>query len=173
MDTGNIKIEFTDRESTRWGGIALMKKLIDKTGVIRQLSSLPLPVQRSNRGYSPHKPIINFWVGIWCRANRFEHLGATRHDEMIRKLFGWKRMPGYKAFERYFRKFTQAKKHAEFNGLCCLFFDQLKFDNFTLDFDSMVMLLFGEQEGAAVGYNPAKRGRKSLHPLPPLLLTAA
>jgi hypothetical protein len=165
MDKGNIKIEFTDREITPWGGIALMKKLIDKTGVIQKLSSLPLPVQRSNRGYSPLQLIINFWVSIWCGANRFEHLEVTRHDEVIRKLFGWKRMAGHKAFERYFRKFTQAKNHAVFNGLYRWFFDQLKFDTFTLDLDSTVMTRFGEQEGAAVGYNPSKRGRKSHHPL--------
>ena len=165
MDIGKLKIEFTDREITPWGGIALMKKLIDKTGIIQKLASLPLPVQRSNRGYSPLQLIINFWVGIWCGANRFEHLEVTRQDNVIRKLFGWERMAGHKAFERYFRKFSQAKNHAVFNELYRWFFDQLKFDNFTLDFDSTVMTRYGEQEGAAVGYNPAKRGRKSHHPL--------
>jgi len=165
MDTSTLKIEFTEKEITAWGGIVLMKKLIDKTGINRLLASLPLPRQGSNRGYDPLQLINHFWVSIWCGANRFEHLEITRHDAVIGKLFGWTRMAGHKAFERYFRKFSQAENHRVFNGLYRWFFAQLHFDNFTLDLDSTVMTRYGEQEGAAVGYNPLKRGRKSHHPL--------
>ncbi len=35
----------------------------------------------------------------------------------------------------------------------------------TLDLDSTVMTRYGQQEGAARGYNPSKRGRASHHPL--------
>lgn len=38
-------------------------------------------------------------------------------------------------------------------------------DNYTLDIDSSVITRNGEQEGAAIGYNPKKPGRKSHHPL--------
>jgi hypothetical protein len=41
----------------------------------------------------------------------------------------------------------------------------LKFDNFTLDIDSSIITRYGEQEGAAKGYNPRKPGRKSQHPI--------
>jgi hypothetical protein len=34
-----------------------------------------------------------------------------------------------------------------------------------LDIDSTVEVVFGEQEGAHIGYNPAYRGRRSYHPL--------
>jgi Transposase DDE domain group 1 len=33
------------------------------------------------------------------------------------------------------------------------------------DVDSMVLVLYGKQEGARAGYNPIKRGRPSYHPL--------
>jgi len=45
------------------------------------------------------------------------------------------------------------------------FFNQLKFDNYTLDLDSTVMTRYGEQEGVRAGYNPKKPGRRSHHPL--------
>jgi hypothetical protein len=165
MTNTGWKIEFTDKELTAWGGIALMKKLIEKTGINNALSSLPLPRQGSNRGYDPIQLINHFWVSIWCGANRFEHLEITRFDHVIQELFGWKRMAGHKAFQRYFRKFTQGISQGVFPGLYRWFFQQLLFDNFTLDLDSTVMTRYGEQEGAAVGYNPTKRGRKSHHPL--------
>lgn len=34
-----------------------------------------------------------------------------------------------------------------------------------LDWDSTVQTKYGQQQGAALGYNPHKSGRKSFHPL--------
>lgn len=165
MESNSLQIEFTDREITAWGGMSLMKQLLDKSGILRFMTTLPLPPQLSNRGYNPLQLIVHFWVGVWCGASRFEHLEQTRHDGVIAKIFGWKKMAGHKAFQRYFRKFTQSRNHRVFHGLYQWFFQQLQFDNFTLDMDSTVMTRYGEQQGAKVGYNPAKRGRKSHHPL--------
>lgn len=39
------------------------------------------------------------------------------------------------------------------------------FERLTIDIDSTVTVVFGEQEGAAVGYNPRHPGRQSYHPL--------
>ncbi len=52
-----------------------------------------------------------------------------------------------------------------FDRLYHWFFSQLVFDNYTLDFDSTVMVREGEQEGAAKGYNPKRPGRNSHHPI--------
>jgi hypothetical protein len=38
-------------------------------------------------------------------------------------------------------------------------------ERFILDWDSTVQTRYGHQEGACVGYNPQKPGRKSHHPL--------
>jgi hypothetical protein len=55
-----LKIEFTDKEITPWGGMVLMKQLIEKTKINQVLERLPLPAQRSNRGYNPIQLINNF-----------------------------------------------------------------------------------------------------------------
>lgn len=52
-----------------------------------------------------------------------------------------------------------------FSELFSWFFSELVFDNYTLDFDSTVMVREGSQEGAAKGYNPKRPGRPSHHPL--------
>lgn len=76
-------------------------------------------------------------------------------------------MAGHKAFQRYFNKFSQAINQAVFLKLYRWFFEQIKFDNYTLDFDSTIMTRYGEQEGVRLWrrYNPKKPGRKSHHPL--------
>ncbi|MCG6552363.1 MAG: IS1380 family transposase [Candidatus Magnetominusculus sp. LBB02] len=66
---------------------------------------------------------------------------------------------------RYFSKFDQGTNQRVFQAMYMWFFDQLRFDNFTVDMDSTVMSRYGQQEGARRGYNPHKPGRNSHHPL--------
>ena len=160
-----LKIEYTDKELTPWGGMVLLKKLIERTGINEELGHLRLPLQGSNRGYDPIQLINNFWVSIWSGASRYEHLEVTRQDPVIQKMFGWKHMAGHKAFQRYFKKFTQSKNNEVFTALFQWFFKQIQFDNYTLDVDSTILTRYGNQEGATKGYNPNKRGRNSHHPL--------
>jgi len=161
----DLQLSFSDKEITPWGGMALMSRMLQKIGFREALAKVPLPTQGSNRGYAPAQLIEQFLVSVWCGANRFEHLEVTRYDEVIRKIFDCKRMAGHKAFQRYFRKFRQADNQRVFQGLYQWFFEQLHFDNFTLDLDSTVISRYGQQEGARRGYNPKKPGRNSHHPL--------
>ena len=142
-----------------------MQKLIEKSGIVQKLSGIELPAQGSNRGYSPLQLIQAFWVSVWCGANRFMHLEVLRMDKTLQTLFGWRRMPGHKAFQRYFEKFGLAGNHRIFHELYQWFFTQLSFDNYSLDLDSTVLTRYGNQQGSAKGHNAKKPGRKSHHPL--------
>jgi hypothetical protein len=160
-----LKIRFTNKEITPWGGLTLLGKMLDIMSIKEILKSIPLPKQGSNRGYDPIQLIENFWVSVWSGANKFEHLEVTRQDKVIQEIFGWERMPGHKSFQRYFQKFNQSINQAVFTKLYQWFFNNIKFDNYTLDMDSTIMTRYGEQEGSKRGYNPKKPGRKSHHPL--------
>jgi hypothetical protein len=161
----DLQLSFTDKEITPWGGLSLMSRLLKKAGFREALQGAGLPLKGSNRGYDPEQLIEQFMIGVWCGANRFEHMEVTRHDEAIRQIFGYERMAGHKAFVRHFGKFTQGINQQVFGKLYRWFYEQLQFDNFTLDMDSTVMSRYGNQEGARRGYNPQKPGRNSHHPL--------
>jgi hypothetical protein len=162
------EIRFIGNAIRSWGGISILKKMIDQSGFAAYLSTLPLPLQGSNRGYPPHPEqlFLLFMSGLWYGAEQFTHLDITRPDINLQRLYGWERMPKHKAFERYFRKITISSIHAVFGGLYRWFFNRLKFDNFTLDTDSSVITRYGDQEGSRKGCNRHKPGRKSHHPLP-------
>ncbi|MBN1447399.1 MAG: hypothetical protein JXA28_05660 [Bacteroidetes bacterium] len=74
MEAESLRIEFTDREISASGGVSLLKQLLDRSGILGILASLPLPIQGSNRRYSPLQLLVHFWVALWCGASRFEHL---------------------------------------------------------------------------------------------------
>ena len=158
-------LRFTDKEITAWGGMGLMKRMLDHLGFESALAAAQLPQPGSNRGYRPEQLITQFMLSVWCGANRFEHGEVTRHDPVLKRLFGFKRMANFKAVMRLFNKFTQGTNESVMDSLYRWMFGQLSINGITLDLDSTVMTRYGAQEGAARGYNPAKRGRASHHPL--------
>jgi len=160
-----MELEFVDNEITAWGGLTILKAMIDSSGFEKHLEQLQLPAQGSNRGYSPVQLFVQFMASIWCGANRYAHLDVNRFDKTIQTTFGWKTMPEHKAYERYFEKFNIPICNEVFGGLYRWFFSNLKFDNFTLDIDSSIVTRYGSQQGSAVGYNKHKPGRKSHHPI--------
>ena len=165
IEQRDFEARFTDREITPWGGMALMRRMLQSMKFRDAAQQWDLPQPRSNRGYEPMQLIEQFLVSIWCGANRFVHADITRMDATLTRLFGWARVAGHKSIMRFFTRFDMAKNEAVQEQIYRWFFDQLDIDKLTLDVDSTVITRNGQQQGAAIGYNPSKRGRNSHHPL--------
>ena len=161
----NFELRFDDTQITPWGGMAIMKRLLDHLGFESALQAASLPTPRSNRGYSPEQLVAQFMLSVWCEANRFEHGEVTRHDPILQKLFGFKGMANFKAIIRFFKRFTQDSNASAMDSLYQWLFNQIHINGMTLDLDSTVMTRYGKQEGAAKGYNPRIPGRLAHHPL--------
>lgn len=160
-----IQIEFTDKKVTAWGGMKLMKDMLDSTGIKGFMRALDLPEKGSNRGYEAIQIIECFWTSIWIGAGRFSHSAYLRYDQVLKEIFGWKQAPSQSTYSRFFQKFSWKRNTEVFVPLQKWFIDNLKIKNITLDLDSSVMTRYGEQEGSKVGYNVDKPGRASHHPL--------
>lgn len=147
-------IRFVNKEITPFGGLSLFLKMLERCHFEKELSECGMPLQGSNRGYNPIQLIHGLFAGVWCGANCFGHLDVVRYDTALCNLLGWKRGADHRAYQRYLNKFSQATNQRVFGELYSWFFSQLTFDNYTLDFDSTVMVREGCQEGAVRGYNP-------------------
>ena len=163
--TETLEIAFTEKQITAFGGMSLLFKMLDKCHFKDALHAMPLPHQGSNRGWSPEQLIHGLFTGVWCGASCYNNLDIIRFDPTVCQLMGYEKGPDHRAYQRYFDKFSQATNQRVFDALYGWFFSKLCFDNFTLDFDSTVLERYGQQEGAAVGYNPKRPGRQSHHPL--------
>ncbi|HNY71771.1 MAG TPA: hypothetical protein PKH14_13380 [Syntrophorhabdus sp.] len=60
----DLQIEYSDRDITPWGGMKLMKNLVDQTAIKAYMNTLDLPEPGSNRGYDPIDIIESFWVSV-------------------------------------------------------------------------------------------------------------
>jgi len=161
----NLPIDYSDKQVTPYGGMSLMKRFLDQTGIRSFLRELDLPKPGSNRGYSPDHIIESFWLSIWTGASRYIHCDWLRYDKVLQSIFQWDQMPSQSTYSRFFGKFSQKKNTEVFPVLQNWFFDQISVDNITVDFDSTVITRYGDQQGSTKGYNPNKRGRNSHHPL--------
>ena len=111
----DLKIEFTDKAITPWGGLVLLKNMLDRIKFDTVIDSCPdLPPVGSNRGYSPRVIIESFIVNVWCGATRFLHTEIGRHDYPLTEIFGWKRHPGQDTYKRFFKKFSLSRNSAVF-----------------------------------------------------------
>jgi citrate lyase gamma subunit len=159
-------LKFTSREVTAWGGLALLKRMLDGMGFKEALQSWDLPQPGSNRGYHPEQLIEQMIVSIWCGAARFAHADITRLDSTLVRLFDWGHAAGHKAIVRLFQRFDQVSATRVQSSSYRWLFDKLQLNPITLDVDSTVLTRWGSQiEGGAKGYNPKNKGRQSHHPL--------
>lgn len=165
MEFSGFKIAYSDKNVTPFGGLVLMKELLAKTGLMDQLAKEDLPVSYSPNSYQAKTIIECFWASVWCGACNFLQTEHIRYDETLKEIFGWDRVPSHVTYGRFFKKFSWPRNDAVFPNVQRWWFEQLAFNNVTLDFDSTVMTRYGEQEGAKKGYNPHKKGRLSHHPL--------
>lgn len=161
----NLPIEFSDKQVTPFGGMSLMKRFVDQTGIREYMGGLDLPQPGSNRGYDPLHIMESFWLSVWTGANRYIHCDWLRYDKTLQSIFGWQNMPSQSTYSRFFGKFSQKRNTDVFPKAQKWFIDNLGIDNITIDLDSTVITRYGNQQGSAKGYNPQKKGRNSHHPL--------
>lgn len=160
-----LPFEFTNKPITPWGGLRLVQEMLLRMNFHEALAASGLPQPCSNRGYSPVAMMETFIVCVWIGGVRFSHTSLVRYDSALREIFGWKHVASISTFTRWFRKFDRAKVDQTFGSLGRWFWQQLTPRTVTLDLDSSVVPRFGEQEGAAVGYNKQRKGKRSHRPL--------
>jgi len=166
LQGNGFTVGFSDREVTAWGGLALMKQMLDRLQFRDAFPQFGVPEASSNRGYAPCQLIEQFIVSIWCGACRFAHAEMVRLDSVLCRLFGWSCAAEFKAIMRLFGRFDMlTNERVQGNMYRWLFGKLPTMKSITLDLDSTVVTRNGQQEGACRGYNPVRHGRASHHPL--------
>jgi len=160
-----LKIQYSDKKVTPFGGMKLLKDFIDTTNIIEDLRGVNLPYPQSNAGIDPIDIIQGFWLSIFTGASRYIHADWLRYDTVLQEIFQIKRLPSQSTYSRFFHKFSWEKNEEVFALLQQKFLSQIDVGALTIDLDSSVITRYGNQEGAKKGYNPRKMGRNSHHPL--------
>ena len=95
------------------------------------------------------------------RIRDFQHI---EHDPLLASLFDLPKLPDITSLYRELIRFGRDQVAAALGSIGKQVVSLSIGKEVVLDIDSTVETVYGHQEGAAVGYNPAKRGRASFHP---------
>ena len=108
-----------------------------------------MPQPGSNRGYFPLDMIEGFMIGVILWARRFSHSGLLRNDEVVQRIFDWRKgMASQSTFSHFFKKFDQYSNDKIFPALNKFWFSQLSLDKFTIvvEFSSeMIWSLYNQR----------------------------
>jgi hypothetical protein len=74
------------RELTAWGGLALMRRMLQGMKLSEAAKQWDLPQPCSNRGYEPMQIIEQFLVSIWRGANRFD---MAWNEQVQGQIYRW------------------------------------------------------------------------------------
>jgi hypothetical protein len=165
-----VKILFTKRQMTAYGGFALLASFFQRIGFAEMIEKAMPITECSPNGMGVHGKTIAFIAMIFVGAERFSHLVYLGNKEVLARMFGVKRLPdAATTLTRMFNKLKSMRTAEVLSHNLWEYLSQLipwkTIQEDWLTFDSSVLVRYGEQEGAKRGYNPARHGRPSHSPL--------
>lgn len=165
-----VKIVFTGRQMTAYGGFTLIASFFEQIGFSQMIEKAIPITECSPNGMGVYGKTIAFVAMIFAGAERFSHLVYLGNKEVLAKIFGVNRLPdAATTLTRMFNKLKDLKTADALSRNIWAYLAQLipwkAIGEDWLTFDSSVLIRYGEQEGAKKGYNPAKHGRPSHSPL--------
>jgi hypothetical protein len=167
-----VKIEFTQKPITAWGGIATLIAKFLEVIEFRSWVETNIPIKETSpNGGGIYEKVLAQFLTALVGGDRFSHLLWLSHGiEAIKKAFGVDWLPkASSTLTRFWGKFktwVRAEALAEkARALAVRIIQYAGIGEDNLNLDSRVLTRYGQQEGAKKGYNPKKRGRPSHHPL--------
>jgi hypothetical protein len=165
-----VKIVFTRRQMTAYGGFTLLASFFQRIGFAEMIEKAIPITECSPNGMGVHGKTIAFIAMIFAGAERFSHLVYLGNKEVLARMFGVKRLPdAATTLTRMFGKLKSMRTAEVLSRNLWVYLSSLipwdRIQEDWLTFDSSVLVRYGEQEGAKKGYNPARQGRPSHSPL--------
>lgn len=164
----NIKHAFTGTKLTQYSGLSPMMKYLNRLKLGGELNNLFPTVMYNSSKFSNAQLFLSVILASFAGVHRLQRIAHFSRDILVMKLLGLDKGLNKDVLGVRLKEMGQAGsiKLQEF-----LFKWQKKWlkthmnDFVTLDADSTVQTVYGNQEGAAKGYNSHKKGAKSYHPI--------
>ena len=164
----DIRVEFTGKNLTKFGGIQLARKFLRGLKVKEELESA-VGIEKRDGKFSVGGMLVCLLYAVILDVKRQSDTLMLRRDKVFQKIGGLDDYPAQSTISRFLKRFTvgTAKGIAKVNH-SLIMRGRRDFEGWhkiTLDLDSHVRTAYGHQQRASVGYNPKKPGRPSFHPL--------
>lgn len=163
-----VKVSFTAGTLTHFGGVYLIHSFLQKLHW-RTFLSESIRIRERNNYFSLTERLLALLYPMILGLNTIELSVLLGTNGVFQYLTGLPRFPRPNTLRRFLSReavILLPRLQAIHNQLRERFLTMPSArTSYCLDFDSTARTLYGNQEGAAKGYNPAHPGKKSYHPL--------
>jgi hypothetical protein len=163
-----VKATFTGNNITKYSGLNTVAKYMNKQGIIKSISTLFPTEWQSATKFGVNQILISIAMSSFCGINRICKIASFTGDGLVRALLKLDNAINENAISATLKKLGQGgarklqmlllTKNARWLKVSGL-------ESITLDADSTVKSVCGNQQGAAKGFNTTRKGAKSYHPL--------
>ncbi len=163
-----LTITFGAEHLTHYGGAYLLHRFLSRIGFKDALAQNIRVAQRNNR-YSIGEMLLAILYPMILGIERLETTQLLRQNGVFQYLTGLPSYPEATSLRRFLLR-AAPQMLPRLHALRDQFLRRMTNRpdvpaRLIFDVDSTVLVLYGKQEGARIGYNPLKRGRPSYHPL--------
>jgi len=170
MPKGAQKVHFVFEEThiTHFGGMWLIQRFCKWLGLKKRLQE-HIRFSQKNQDYHPSELILALMFAIIMGLRRINKTEILKYNGAFLEMLGLKNFPDQSTLRRFLKRMSPKviRRLARLHDSLRTYLFSLPRERTTLifDLDSVVIVIYGKQQGARVGYNPKKRGRRSYHPL--------
>ena len=164
----NVEIAFSHGGLTHYGGILFFNEFT-RVLQLRRFLTRHLRYVRRNRRYTLSQMLLALIYPVILGLDRLETASFLRSNGTFQYLTGLQSYPDPQSLRRFLLQ-AAPEFREQLHRLNDRLLQQFihcpdRRSRLILDLDSTVVTVFGRQEGAAVGYNPRYRGKRSYDPL--------
>jgi hypothetical protein len=164
----NLQISFSGKGLTHFGGLFLLQRFFQKISLRSLLSQYLHFLQRNNR-YTTAEELLALVYPIALGLGRIETSYLLKHNGVFQYLTGLPTYPNPTTLRRFLLRMAPLAlpklRNLHDRLLLAMILRPSPPTRVIFDLDSTVLILYGKQEMARIGYNPQKWGRPSYHPL--------
>ncbi len=166
--TRNIQILFDGSHLTHFGGMALIHSFCKRLR-LKKLLQESVRLCQKNQDYHPSELILAMLYAIIMGLKRINKTEILQYNGFFLEILGLSRFPDQTTLRRFLKRLSPqairqlVRLHDSLRAY--LFGLPGKPSSLIFDLDSVVIVIYGKQQGARIGYNPKKPGRRSYHPL--------
>ena len=170
MPKGTRKVHFSFDEThlTHFGGMWLIQRFCNKLRFRHLLKKYIRTFQRSS-DYHPSELILALVFAVIMGLRRINKTEILQYNGAFLEMLGLKHFPDQSTLRRFLKRLPPkvirrlVRLHDSLRAH--LFYLPAGRTTLIFDIDSVVITIYGKQEGGKIGYNPKKHGRRSYHPL--------
>ena len=161
--------DFSARNLTAYGGLLPVATMLEKLGFERLVEET-LTIKRLTRAMPVYRFVLAMVLALYVGFSRLNHLRFLEREPMLRGILKVLRLPPQCTFWRFL-----ASLHGSVAGQILRLQQILRrrvwqaahvdLKTITLDTDTTVHTLFGNQMGGRKSYNPKNKGKKSYQPI--------